>query len=66
MLCVIIRKGDAFFSNAIDVRRLVTHHAAIVVADIPRADVIPPDDQDVGFFSRCNGAGNDQKHNKRD
>ena len=31
---------------------LVAHHAAVVVADVPSADVIAPDDEDVGFLVR--------------
>ena len=51
LLGVVIGEGDAFFGNAINVRRLVAHHAAVVVADVPRADVIAPDDEDVGFLA---------------
>jgi hypothetical protein len=43
-------KADAFAGDAVDVRRLVAHHAAVVVADVPGADVVTPDDEDVGFF----------------
>lgn len=47
LLSVIIREGQAFLSDPVDVRRLIAHHATIIMADIPGADVIAPDDQDV-------------------
>ena len=47
LLSVIIGERDAFSRDAVDVRRLVSHHATAVVADIPRANVIAPHHQDV-------------------
>ena len=51
LLRVVVGEGDAFLGDAIDVRRLVAHHAAVVVADVPGADVVAPDDEDVGLLS---------------
>ena len=61
LLRVVIGEGDAFFGDAIDVRRLVAHHAAAVVADVPGADVVAPDDEDVGFLVRRLNGGRDAK-----
>jgi hypothetical protein len=33
--------------DPVDVGRHVAHHAAVVVADVPDADVVAPDDEDV-------------------
>ena len=52
LLGVVIGEGDAFFGDAVDVRRLVAHHAAVVVADVPGADVVAPNDEDVRLFNR--------------
>src|SRR5262249_2520984 len=42
----------AFLGDAIDVGRAVAHHAAVVGADVPVADVVAEDDEDVRL-SRC-------------
>jgi hypothetical protein len=42
LLTVIVSEGHTFIADAIDVRRAVPHLAAIVVADVPPADVISP------------------------
>src|ERR1700729_2176790 len=47
LLTVIVGEGHTFIADPIDVRRAVPHLAAIVVADIPPADVISPKDEDV-------------------
>jgi hypothetical protein len=49
-LPIVVSEENAFHARSIDVRRLVSHHATIVVADVLRADVVIPDDQDVGFL----------------
>lgn len=36
-----------------DIWGSVTHHAVIVIADIPKADAIPENDQDIGFAGFC-------------
>lgn len=50
LLGVVVREADTLFSNAVDVWRLVAHHAAIVVADVPSADIVTPNDEDVGLL----------------
>src|SRR5260370_20046239 len=52
LLAVPVREQRAFFGDAVNVRRLVAHHALVVGADVPVTDVIPPEDQDVGFLVR--------------
>ena len=47
LLRIVVGKGDAFFGDAVDVRRPVAHHATAEVADVPDADVVTPEDQDV-------------------
>ena len=38
--------------DAIDVRRLVAHHAHVVGGNVELADVVTPDDENIGFLSR--------------
>ena len=69
LLAVVVGEGHAFAGDAVDVRRLVAHHAAVVVADVPGADVVAPDDEDVGFsFRRLRqpGRANGCAANKQD
>src|SRR5262249_37576649 len=47
LLAVEVRERDAFVGDAVDVRRPVAHHAAAEVTDVPRADVIAPENQNV-------------------
>ena len=56
LLAVVVGEGDAFVGHAVDVGRAVTHLTAIVVADVPPADVVAPENQDVRFlwFSHFN------------
>jgi hypothetical protein len=51
-LAIEVGEGDAFLRDAIDVRRAIPHHATTEVADVPDADVITPDDQNVRLL-RC-------------
>ena len=53
LLRVVVGEADAFPGDAVNVRRLVAHHAMAVVADVLDADVVAPDDEDVGFLGRC-------------
>ena len=53
LLGIVIGEGHAFVRDAVDVRRLVAHHAAVVVADVPGADVVAPDAEDVRLFLLC-------------
>ena len=53
LLAVTIGEHDSFVGDAVDIRRLVAHHAVAVGADVPHADVIAPDDQNVRFLFCC-------------
>jgi len=50
LLTVPVREQRAFLCDAINVRRLVAHHSLVVSADVPIADVVAPDDEDVGLL----------------
>ena len=52
LLAVPVGEQRAFVGDAVDVRRLVAHHAAVVGADVELADVVAPENQDIGFL-RC-------------
>ena len=47
LLAVVVGEHRAFFGDAVDIGRAVAHHAAVVGADVPLADVVAHDDQDV-------------------
>src|SRR5260370_6346719 len=47
LLSVVVGEGDAFVAHAVDVGRAVAHLPAAVVADIPPADVIALEDENV-------------------
>ena len=47
LLAVVVREQAALSGDPVDVGRLVTHHALVVGADVPVADVVAPQDQDV-------------------
>ena len=44
LLRVAVGEGHAFSSDSINIRSSVAHHAAVVVADVPGADIVTPDD----------------------
>ena len=56
LLAVVVGEGRAFVGDAVDVGRAVAHLAAVVVADVPPADVVAPEDEDVRLagFSHLN------------
>ena len=47
LLAVPIGEGRAFLRDAVDVGGLVAHHAHAVMADVPYADVVSPNDEDI-------------------
>src|SRR4029453_1073427 len=57
LLTIPIREQRAFLGDAVKVWRLVAHHALVVGAEVPVANVIAPDDEDVGLLWVC-GTGN--------
>ncbi len=50
LLGVVVREQRAFLGDAIDVGRLVPHHAQVVGADVAPSHVVAPDHQDVRLF----------------
>ena len=51
-LGVVVGEQHAFLGQLVEVRRPPGHHAAMVGADVPHADVIAHDDEDVRLFAR--------------
>src|SRR5262249_26472354 len=51
LLAVPVGEACAFPGDAVDVRRLVPHEAAVVAAGFKPADVIAPDDEDVRLLA---------------
>ena len=47
-----VREDRAFVGDAINIGRAVAHHTAVVGADVPVADVVRHDDEDVGSRRR--------------
>jgi len=48
-LGIIVGEQHAFLGKLVEVRRLARHQPAVVGADVPHADVVTHDDDDVGF-----------------
>ena len=57
VLRVIVGEHHAFLGDAVDVRRLVAHHAERVGADVGLADVVAEDDEDVRLAADGVAAG---------
>ena len=47
LLAVVVSESDAFFGDAVDVWGGVAHHASAEVTNVPSADVVAPENQDV-------------------
>jgi len=50
LLRVVVGEDRTFLGEAVDVGRAIAHHAATVGADVPVADVVAEDDENVGFL----------------
>ena len=50
LLAVIIGKYRAFFGYSVNIGGFVAHDAAAVITDIGNADIIAPNDQDIGLI----------------
>ena len=50
LLTIEVREQRAFLGEAVDVRCLVAHHAHVVGAEVELADVVSPENEDVGFL----------------
>ncbi len=62
LLAVPVGERRAFFADAVDVGRLVAHHAHAVAADVPHADVVAPENQDVRFLRSHRGLSSQLRH----
>ena len=49
-LGVVIHEDHALVGDPVDVGRRAAHHSSVVSRDVPHADVVTPDDQDVRAF----------------
>ena len=65
LLAIVVREDGTFLREAINVRRSPAHHAAMVRADVPDADVIAKNDQNVGLLVRrkCRAGNESQTEN---
>ncbi len=64
-LGVIVGEQHAFLGELIEVRRLAGHHAAVVSADVPHADVVAHDDDDVGLLGLRQRRRRGERHAQR-
>src|SRR5208283_4099432 len=55
LLRVVVGEGHPFVRHTVNVRRPIAHRPAAVEADVPPANVIAPENQDIRFFAamRC-------------
>src|SRR5215204_1204358 len=51
LLAVVVGEDRALVGDAVEVGRAIAHLAAVVGADVPVADVVAHDDDDVGLLS---------------
>jgi len=54
LLAVPVGEESALAGESVDVRGLISHHAEVVGADVELADIVAPDDKNIGgasFFS---------------
>jgi hypothetical protein len=49
LIRVMVGEHHAFLGEAVDIRRLVPHQPEVVGTDVGLADVVAPDDDDVGL-----------------
>src|SRR6266568_7511276 len=70
-LGVVVSEQHPLLGELVEVRRLAGHQATMVGADVPHADVIAHDDDDVGFLvlrknvargERCNHCNRDSEY----
>ena len=57
LLAIVVGEGHSLVGDSVDVRRLVANQPVGVRADVGLADVVAPDDQDVGLIPRIGGTG---------
>src|SRR5262249_38395834 len=52
LLSIEVREVGAFFCNAIDVRRAISHDAVVVAADVEPTDIVRHDEKNVRLLRR--------------
>src|SRR5215472_17922339 len=52
LLAVVVGEGTALFGNPINVGGVITHHAVAEMTNIPRANIIAPQDKDIRLLTR--------------
>jgi hypothetical protein len=57
LLAVPVGEQRAVFGDAVDIGRLVAHHALVIGTDVPVADVIAPQNENVRFATACRRRG---------
>ena len=63
-LGVVVGENHAFGSDLIEVRRTPSHHAAMVSADVPHADIVAHDDDDIRLLGRLRGCRRGRHHHR--
>src|SRR5277367_6213004 len=57
-LSVVVSEAHAFCREFVEIRRPASHQTLVIRAEVPNADVVAHDDNDVGFlFLRDGGCG---------
>ena len=51
LLAIPVREQRTFLGDAVNVGRLVAHHAAVIATRVVPADVVAPEDEDVGLLA---------------
>jgi hypothetical protein len=64
LLSVIVGKDRAFIGDAVDIGRAVAHHAAVVGADVPIADVVGHDHENVRRLLWLRGCSQRGQHDR--
>ena len=64
LLRVVVGERQTFLCDAVNVRRRVAHHSTIVVADVPSADVIAPNNENVWLLLMLGIGRSDGTKNK--
>src|SRR5215472_14936050 len=65
LLTIIVGEDRPFIGDAVDVGRAVAHLAAVVGTNVPVADIIAHDDEDIGLLLLCGRRRRTLKDRKR-
>jgi D-tyrosyl-tRNA(Tyr) deacylase len=56
-----VGEDRTFLGNSVDIGCLVSHHTHVEGTDVELADIIAPDNQDIGFILSRKAAQNDHQ-----